>query len=69
MKTTRILSLVLALVMVLPLALAGCSGNSGNKTGENPGVVVNTKEQVDTSKVYDAEIHDMHGHEFWFIVG
>ena len=68
MKLVKALALALAALMLL-LPLAGC-GAGGKEEDEDPGVnvVVDTKED-DKSAVYDAEIHDMHGHEFWFIVG
>ncbi|MBQ3865865.1 MAG: hypothetical protein II776_03105 [Clostridia bacterium] len=66
MKSVKILSLILALIMLLSVALAGCAKDEGKKQGGGQ-VVVKTDEE-DTSAVYDAKIHDMHGHKFWFIV-
>lgn len=65
MKSTKILALVLALLMVLPLLFAGCAKDDGKKG--NVDVVVETKEAEDTSKKYDAKVHDLGGHEFWFL--
>ncbi|MBP5289763.1 MAG: hypothetical protein J6Z79_07845 [Clostridia bacterium] len=67
MKSTKTLALLLAILMLLPLAFAGCGKDDGGKKG-GPSVAEETKEVADDSKKYDAKIHDMHGHQFWFIV-
>ena len=67
MKKVKVLALLLAVLMLLPLAFAGCGKDEGGKKG-GPSVVEETKEAEDTSKQYDAKIHDLHGHQFWFIV-
>ncbi|MBQ3865866.1 MAG: hypothetical protein II776_03110 [Clostridia bacterium] len=67
MKSTKIISLILALIMLLSVALVGCSSASDNGKKDEGKPAVKTDEE-DTSAVYDAEIHDMHGHKFWFIV-
>ena len=67
MKHLKILSMLLAILMLLPMVLAGCAKDDGGKN--SPGQDVNVvKETEDKSSVYDSEIHDMHGHEFWFLV-
>ncbi|MBQ3865868.1 MAG: hypothetical protein II776_03120 [Clostridia bacterium] len=64
MKGMKILSLLLALVMLL--TMAACAKGEEGKGG--PVDVVKNTEEEDTSHKYESEIHDMHGHEFWFIV-
>ncbi len=60
MKGKKLAVFLLALLMILPLALAGCSGNSvQTETG--------TKSDVNQNDVYDAEIKDLGGHEFYFL--
>ena len=66
MKHLKALALILALVMVLAL-FAGCGAGKTDGDEKDNGVEVKT-EEVDNSAVYDAEIHDMHGHQFWFLV-
>ena len=61
MKSTKILALVLALLMLLPLAFAGCS-KAKEETKTNEG-----NKPVDTSGLYTADIKDLHGHEFIFL--
>lgn len=65
MKSTKALALLLALLMLL-VSLFACSKDTGKKSGSD--VVIATEEPVDNSIVYDAKIHDLGGHEFWFLV-
>ncbi|MBQ3866523.1 MAG: hypothetical protein II776_06445, partial [Clostridia bacterium] len=66
MKTIKILSLLLAVVMICGTALVGCA--KGEEAGNKEGVdVIHEETKEDASEIYDAEIHDLHGHEFWFI--
>ncbi|MBP5289210.1 MAG: hypothetical protein J6Z79_04985 [Clostridia bacterium] len=65
MKTMKALALMLAVLMLVSTVLAGCSKAEDNKGDDN---VVKTEEKVDESTVYDAKIHDLGGHEFWFLV-
>ena len=67
MKHLKILSLILAILMLIPMVLAGCAKDEGGKQGDGQGINV-VKETEDKSAIYDSEIHDMHGHEFWFLV-
>ncbi|MBP5289764.1 MAG: hypothetical protein J6Z79_07850, partial [Clostridia bacterium] len=65
MKSTKILALLLAVLMLLATALAGCSKDDGKSN--KPGADVIEETEVDQSGVYDAKIHDLHGHEFYFL--
>ncbi len=65
MKKIRVLALVLVLVMLTAL-FAGCAKTGTTKTGAQ-GVGVPTEEEVDPTRVYDAEIKDLNGHEFYFM--
>ncbi|MBQ3865867.1 MAG: hypothetical protein II776_03115 [Clostridia bacterium] len=67
MKHVKTVSLLLSLLMLLTVFTAGCSKDAGD--GEKGPDKVDVKtEEVDPTTVYDAEIHDLHGHEFWFLV-
>ena len=66
MKFTKLLSLALAMLMVFAIAMTGCAKEEKPKDDPDVNVVQETE---DKSDVYDSEIHDMHGHEFWFLVG
>ncbi len=61
-KRVKVFAFVLALLMVLPLGLSGCSGGS-TETGKQNG-----QSEVNAAEVYDAPHHDLGGHEFWFLV-
>lgn len=65
MKKIRVLALVLVLVMLTAL-FAGCAQTETKKTGAQGGGVL-TEEEVDPARVYDAEIKDLGGHEFYFM--
>ena len=65
MKSTKILALFLALLMVLPLLFAGCAKEDGKKDDAKADVI--EEDQVDPNEVYDAEVRDLGGHEFWFL--
>ncbi|MBP5288710.1 MAG: hypothetical protein J6Z79_02410 [Clostridia bacterium] len=68
MMKRRALALLLAALTLVPVILvAGCGKDDGGKKG-GPAVVAESREEEDTSRNYDAKIHDMHGHQFWFIV-
>ena len=61
MKKIKILALILTILMVLPLALAGCSGGTA-ETGSKQG-----NAGTNPAEDYTADIKDLHGHEFWFL--
>lgn len=66
MNAKRILSLILAVIMLCSVFLVSCA-KDGDKTGGSAGGVVEG-ETEDTSKVYDAEVKNLNGHEFRFVV-
>ena len=66
MKAKRILSLILALVMLCSLFLVSCGKEDSEKKTGAVGVV--TGDAQDESKVYDAEIKNLNGHEVRFAV-
>ena len=66
MKAKRILSLLLALVMVFALlAVVGC-GEEDPKNTKGSGID-NTAEAEDANSKYDAEVKDLKGHTFYFL--
>ena len=67
MNAKRILSLILAVIMLCSMFLVACDKGDGDKGGSNLGQIA-TQEQEDESKVYDAEIKNLNGHEFRFVV-
>ncbi len=66
MKATRILSLILALLMLSTSFLFVACGNEEEGKGGGGNVVINTEEE-DVSKKYDAEIKNLNGHVFHFL--
>ncbi len=62
MKATKILSLVLAAIMLCSCFLVSCGGE-GDKKGDGDEIILNTNE-VDQSKVLDLEKKNFNGHEF-----
>ncbi len=62
MKATKILSLILALVMLCSCLIA-CSGDQDGDEGNGGEVILDTN-VVDESEVYDAEVRNLNGHEF-----
>ncbi len=68
MKNVRILSLILALVMLCSVFFVSCGGNEGEDAGEGGGNLIIEEETQDESKIYDAEIKNLNGHEFRFTV-
>ncbi|MBR4288079.1 MAG: hypothetical protein IKT50_01425, partial [Clostridia bacterium] len=67
MKKARILSLILAIVMLCSVFFVGCGGNE-EEQGEGGGNFIIDEETEDASKKYDAEIKNLNGHEFRFTV-
>ncbi len=67
MKTTKLLSLLLALLMVCSLVLVACSGDE-KKTNTQDLSSEPTEEQIDPNDVWDLETHNLQGHEFYFMV-
>ncbi|MBR3836847.1 MAG: hypothetical protein IKJ74_01765 [Clostridia bacterium] len=65
MKATKILSLILAAIMLCSCFLVACGGDDGKK-GDGGEVILNTNE-VDQSKVLDLEKKTFNGHEFRFM--
>lgn len=68
MKKARILSLILAIVMLCSAFLVSCGGNDDDDQGGGGGNLIVENETEDTSKKYDAEIKNLNGHEFRFTV-
>ncbi len=66
MNAKRILSLILAVIMLCSVFLVSCAKEDGKGGGAAGGVVEGETE--DTSKVYDAEVKNLNGHEFRFVV-
>ena len=66
MNAKRFLSLMLAVMMLSSLCLFGCEGNTAKTTTPVGGPEVT--DTTDTSKIYDAPIKDLGGHEFHFYV-
>ncbi len=66
MKATRILSLILAIVMLSTSFLFVACAKEEEEGGKGGGVAVNT-EAEDESKKYTAEIKNLNGHEFHFL--
>ena len=66
MKAKRISALILAALMLSSCFLFGCQGDQNKTTA--PAVNFTPEETNDTSKIYDAPIKDLGGHEFHFIV-
>ena len=66
MKATRILSLILALIMLCSTFLFACGKEDADKKGDGSDVVINT-EAEDESKKYDAKIVNLNGHVFRFL--
>ncbi len=67
MKATKLLSLLLALLMVCSLLLVACSGDE-KKTNTQDLSSEPTEEQIDPNDIWDLETHDLQGHEFYFLV-
>ena len=68
MKATKLLSLLLALLMVCSLVLVACSGDGDEKKTTGGNEIVQTTEEVDPNDVWDLEAHNLQGHEFLFLV-
>jgi len=68
MKKARILSLILAIVMLCSVFFVSCGGNEDEGQGGGGGNLIIDDETEDTSKKYDAEIKNLNGHEFRFTV-
>ena len=70
MRKTKLVSLLLALVMVCSLVLVSCGSSAENATNEggNNGGIQRQTEQVDPNSVWDYEVKDLKGHEFLFLV-
>ena len=66
MNAKRILSLILAVIMLCSVFLVSCAKDDAGKGGSAGSVVEGEAE--DTSKVYDAEVKNLNGHEFRFVV-
>ncbi len=66
MNAKRILSLILAVIMLCSMFLFAC-GKDDDEGGAAGGNIA-TQEEQDESKVYDAEIKNLNGHEFRFII-
>ncbi len=66
MKAKRILSLIMVIVMVCSMFLVSCGGKK-DPNGGGAGAVIENENQ-DESKTYDAEIKNLNGHEFRFVV-
>lgn len=66
MNAKRILSLILAVIMLCSVFLVSCAKEDADKGGSAGSVVEGEAE--DTSKVYDAEVKNLNGHEFRFVV-
>ncbi len=66
MNAKRILSLILAVIMLCSVFLVSCNKEEGKEGGAAGSVVENETE--DASKVYDAEVKNLNGHEFRFVV-
>ena len=67
MKKMRILSLILALVMLCSVFLVACGGEE-EQQGGGAGNLIIDEESEDASKKYDAEVKNLNGHEFRFVV-
>lgn len=65
MRKIKLLCLVLAIVMILPMVFACSSGEPKTQGGDV--IVDETTGEKDANSVYDAEIHDLQGHEFTFL--
>jgi len=68
MKKARILSLLLAIVMLCSVFFVSCGGNEEPGQGGGGGNFIIEEETEDTSKKYDAEVKNLNGHEFRFTV-
>ena len=62
MKTKRLFCFLMALTMVISCFLVACKGDDGEK--KTAGQIEAPTDTVDTSKVYDAPVKDLGGHEF-----
>ncbi len=68
MKKARILSLILAIVMLCSVFFVSCGGGEGEGEGAGGGNLIIEEETQDESKIYDAEIKNLNDHEFRFVV-
>ncbi|MBR5296187.1 MAG: hypothetical protein IKU24_06315, partial [Clostridia bacterium] len=66
MNAKRILSLILAVIMLCSMFLVSCAKDEGGKGGQAGSVVEG--EAQNENEVYDAEIKNLNGHEARFIV-
>ena len=69
MNKAKILSLILAVLMLCTSLLVGCAGGEQGGEQGGPGVGNITNDATDPAEVYDAEIKNLNGHEFRFYVG
>ena len=67
MKKLKIVSGLIALVMIVSAVLVACGGGSEETTSDNPGVIVRPTEEDDSAK-WDYEVKDLQGHDFLFLV-
>ncbi len=68
MKKVRILSLILAVIMLCSVFFVSCGGNEDDGDGKGGGNLIIEEETKDESKIYDAEVKNLNDHEFRFVV-